>query len=336
MAITYNVGSMDVEYTVSVDQAVKQLEKYNKIIEKTAKKQEKATKKEKKTSKIQQITEKVIGKERAAGLLKFKFGLTAAAAAIGIVVGGLYALIKASSYGSIYMSQMQAIMQQLADTIMEQTGLTDVVEDALEGAQEVIDTIQTVGEEKGPGVGIVAGIMEGGSELRQWVHDNILTPFGDADRELKLFHENIEKYGLTEALKISAFNFCDWFKDNILWLFPSGSAAWILFIDTLSNTDLTPITDKIKKISDCVNTKLIDPAKQWAIILIDNFKTGLDEKIELIRSYLPDNVNEAINKFISSEAFQLGVRVAKTILSGLMSIPLSVTVTVKKIFSKRV
>jgi len=113
-----------------------------------------------------------------------KKGGMAWAAMGAAVTGAMYGIIRASSYGELYMTRFSSIMRQAADTLMVRYGLTGALDDALNAFQRLVSGTRGVGgtfqdmihwwlKASGVlkvitflmGVGLVAGLAKAGTAL---------------------------------------------------------------------------------------------------------------------------------------------------------------------------
>lgn len=138
-----NVGSMEVEYSVVVGEAIKNINRYNKMIEKNNAAQTKAVESEKKSNN------------------SFKKFTKSWAILSATIIGGFYGIVKASSYASIYTDQFSATLQQLANTILEETGINKAIEDFLREFQRFVDKIEN-------GDDAIKSLLESLDRLKKW------------------------------------------------------------------------------------------------------------------------------------------------------------------------
>ena len=317
------VGSMVVTYSVTVDQAIKNLDRYNASITKNEDKFKKQSKTE------------AEGMKKSAGMMKtMSVGMVAAATAVTaafaavtagllLVVGGIYGVIKASSYGAIYVKQFGVITQQIANTIMEKTGLNNVLADATRAFQLFADTFEETG--------FLTALWELLKGLNEWIANHILTPFRDAGAAVGRFFLVLKEKSAWEAIKGLILEFSGWIWDKVIWLFPKASQAFVDFINKLKETDWTQLAiDTFGKIYDWIKTNILDVAYGWGETLGAKIREGLNSLIDIVSAIIPDNIVEAIKTLIG-KAWQFGVDIANKIKDGLKSVVLSVTVSVKKI-----
>lgn len=119
-----SIGSMEVTYSVTVSQALKNLDKLN--------------------NKMDETTEKTETQTEADKAKKVSLNQAAKAWAVmgAVATSALYGIIKASSYAAIYTTQFGAIVQQLANVFMEETGINKAIEDFLRAFQLFTDRIE--------------------------------------------------------------------------------------------------------------------------------------------------------------------------------------------------
>lgn len=320
-----DVGSMKVTYSVAVDQAIRNLDKYDASI----KKNENTFKKQSKTESD--------GMKKSSGMMKkMSVGMVAAAttvaaafavvvAAVALVVTGIYGIIKASSYGAIYTKQFGAATQQIANLIMEDTGLNNVMADLTRAYQTFADAISEVGW--------IAAILGALAALNEWIANHILTPFRDAGAAVGRFFQTLKEKGAWEAIKGLILEFSGWIWDKVIWLFPNASQAFVDFINKLRETDWVQLAkDTFGKIYDWIKTNILDVAYSWGETVGTKLKEGINSLIDTVKAIIPDNIKSAIKTLID-KAYQFGVDIANKIKAGLKSVVLSVTVSVKKIIS---
>jgi hypothetical protein len=149
MPAAEDVGSMKVEYGVEVKQALNHLNDMGRYLEMVAAAAEaNAEAVDRMSESVGGDLEKATSKyEKYAAatedyLKKVKHGwLVVTAAAMGM----MYGLIRASSYGSIYMKQFGAATRMLADKIMEDSGLSDTIQMLAENFMDFTDKIDKEG-----------------------------------------------------------------------------------------------------------------------------------------------------------------------------------------------
>ena len=297
-----NVGSMEVVYSVVIAQAMKNLDKYNKMIEKTSKNQEKKAKTEEKLNKKQSQVAKVIGEKNTAALFKYGKILGVIGIVIGTVIGSLYGLIKASSYGSMYMSQFGAITQQLADTIMEDTGITGALDDLIAAYQKFVDTIGDVGA--------IEALKTSFTDFIEWLGDNVQF-FTDIENAGKKFGENIRNGKYWETIKTVIWDLLVWIYNRL-----GDFVNWCGSI-------MTPILDIIKNVIisfwGWIKSNLIDKAFKMGSDFIKYIGNGILSLLNIVISLLPDGIEEKVRTLIS-DAYNWGRDLINKFIDGMKSI----------------
>lgn len=136
-----DVGQLEVKYHVISDEAMRKLEALQAQLDNVEDNAEKSG----------------MGLQAAfkkAGVVMAAFG--------AITVGTLYAIIKSSSYASMWMDQLKYTTMRLADEILEMTGLDDDIEDLLSIYDDFVDNLQD------PGITVGESIKMGIQDLIDW------------------------------------------------------------------------------------------------------------------------------------------------------------------------
>ena len=136
-----DVGQLEVKYHVISDEAMRKLEALQTQLDNVEDNAEKSG----------------MGLQAA-----FKKAGVAMAAFGAITVGTLYAIIKSSSYASMWMDQLKYTTMRLADEILEMTGLDDDIEDLLSIYDDFVDNLQD------PGITVGESIKMGIQDLIDW------------------------------------------------------------------------------------------------------------------------------------------------------------------------
>ena len=144
-----NVGSMEITYSVTVNQALRNLDRLNKKMDETTEKTEEQTEAD---------------KSKKVSLMQAAKAWTVMGA---VATSALYGIIKASSYAAIYTSQFGATVQQLANVFMEETGLNKAIEDFLREFQVFTDRISA-------GDSAVETILKSLTSFKDWFIDQSL------------------------------------------------------------------------------------------------------------------------------------------------------------------
>ena len=204
------VAGLSVVVSAEVAQATKALEGMSKQFENTALVAQQATD-------VQEASFTKTGKGMDDDLKQHKkhsAGVMAAlkkiggvwAAITGAATAGIYALLRASSYGSLYFSQWGATTKDLANTAIKP--LIPALNDATNAYKNFAETTKKEG--------IWAAIKKSGTELVTWLgeHLGITGAIGDATNAYETFKKNVKDKGIVEALKISASEFDTWYKNQ--------------------------------------------------------------------------------------------------------------------------
>lgn len=354
---------MEVTYSVAVDQAIKNLDRYNASITKNESKFKKQSKTEAAMAKKSGIASKAIAAGMAVAATAVTIGLAAIVGGLLLVTAGLYGLMKASSYASIYSTQFGAIIQQVANTFMEKTGLNVVLEDAIRAFQKFADTF---GEQ-----GFLVALLGLINEFKAWSWEKWLSFKADPGKILDPI-KNI--WNVFVDLAKGAWNFLttdfypmilsfwdeklkpaiiwafegawgfikgllpQWVVDIIDWAVNLGKAIYEQDWQGVWDSVVAPFEwawDKFKKtklggIIDDLITKTIAKFKEHKETIQETIETLINwaEAGKKIASGILDGIVERVNEFVKNTAKNLGVSIAKKILEGLMHIPLSVTVNV--------
>lgn len=318
-----NVGSMEVEYSVAVEGAIASLKKLNTAMANNEKKFTKQSKTQQMGNKKVGIAQKLMTASVIVGTAAVTAGVAVAVAGLATMVGGLYGIIKASSYGSMYMAQMSAILQQVADTIMEKTGLNTALEDGIRAFQNFADVM---GEQ-----GFLVALLGLIEEFKVWSWEKWLAIKADPE---KIWGPIRQLWNIVITLATKAWNFikteiypklASWWT-NVLVPKVIGAFQWIwAFVKTLLPQWVIDIIDWAVGMGEAIYKqdwqgvwdKVVEPL-EWAWNKFKETKLGgmINDFLEKVKEYAPQ-IKKCIETLV--EWADVGAKIGQGIIDGILA-----------------